>query len=52
VAPDHVALDGQPSDGPFIARYFVGGRLTAAVCVDREEDEVDAVQDEIRAAQS
>ncbi|MAF12845.1 FAD-dependent oxidoreductase [Candidatus Poribacteria bacterium] len=52
VAPDHVALDGQPSDGPFIARYFVAGRLTAAVCVDREEDEVDAVQDEIRAAQS
>ena len=49
--PDHVDFDGQPGDGSFVARYSVEGRLSAAVCVDREEDEVDAVQDEIRAAQ-
>ncbi|MBT3267070.1 FAD-dependent oxidoreductase [Candidatus Poribacteria bacterium] len=51
VPPDAVELDGSPADGPFIARYSVGGRLSAAVCVDREEAEVDAIKDEIREAQ-
>ncbi|MEO2003107.1 MAG: FAD/NAD(P)-binding oxidoreductase [Candidatus Poribacteria bacterium] len=52
VPPDKVELDGRLGDGPLIARCFVDGRLTAAVCLDREEEEVDAVKDEIRAAQS
>jgi 3-phenylpropionate/trans-cinnamate dioxygenase ferredoxin reductase subunit len=51
VPPDKVELDGRLGDGPLIARCFVDGRLTAAVCLDREEEEVDAVKDEIRDAQ-
>jgi NADPH-dependent 2,4-dienoyl-CoA reductase/sulfur reductase-like enzyme len=45
--PDRVDFTDNLSDNTFIARYFQNNRIFAAVFVGREEEEVEAVKNEI-----